>query len=144
MRPNIVFITENGLARGGKFNGYVAIPPEHPMYGLHYDVLNALDISVHGGLTYGRKAGTLDWRNQPANTDDYWIFGFDTVHCDDTAEMWPPEKVMNEAVRLAEQIQTLPPLTKAQKIVAKMIGRDLISSWCFSYAVEFLEKELKP
>ena len=34
----------------GYANGYVAVPPEHPLHGKHYDEANNV-IDIHGGLT---------------------------------------------------------------------------------------------
>src|SRR3990167_4872027 len=61
------------------FNGYVAVPRSHPAFGRHYD---ALDVSVHGGLTYSDKAhGHLGF----ADPAKLWVLGFDCAHVWDYA-----------------------------------------------------------
>lgn len=92
----------------GFYNGYVAVPPAHAAYGLHYDKLQ--DVDVHGGLTYGEL--------EP----DGWVYGFDTGHAYDvwpeatmpewlremrerrTGIEWTLEKLEAEVNRLAEQL----------------------------------------
>ena len=40
-------------SHGGYLSGYVAVPPDHPLYGFDHDAIPPdLDIEVHGGLTY--------------------------------------------------------------------------------------------
>jgi hypothetical protein len=48
-------------------NGYVSIPPEHPLYGLDYDE-PSLGLEVSGGVTYSQEE------------DSGWVVGFDTAH----------------------------------------------------------------
>lgn len=74
----------------GYANGYVAVPPEHSMYGKHYD---EVDVSIHGGLTFSEKKPDINnpkwWENVEKLgftediPEDYWIFGFDTCHYQD-------------------------------------------------------------
>ncbi len=40
----------------GYANGYVAIPPEHPLFGKHYDYL---EVDVHGGLTFSSPSSDI-------------------------------------------------------------------------------------
>jgi hypothetical protein len=99
------------VARDHK-NGYVAVGKEHPLFGKQYD---ALDVSVHGGLTYSNKQG------------DLWVFGFDTAHLydcwddlltshrmselllifgGDRCRKWTDERLRAEVESLAEQLAT--------------------------------------
>lgn len=39
---------------GGNWCGYAAVPPGHPLHGQDY---NAVDVDVHGGLTYADRCG---------------------------------------------------------------------------------------
>ncbi|SLF32685.1 Uncharacterised protein [Mycobacteroides abscessus subsp. bolletii] len=55
----------------GAVNGYVRVPEGHPWFGLDYE---AIDVEVHGGLTYGA-----------VGIAGHWI-GFDTLHGGD---IWP-------------------------------------------------------
>lgn len=69
--------------------GYVGLPANHPLHGLHYhdplftEHTLGKGIQVHGGLTY---AGTYQPQplyfgdNLPKST---WAFGFDTAHSHD-------------------------------------------------------------
>lgn len=55
----------------GHLCGYVGIPKNHPLYGRNYDD-DAVDIQVHGGLTYADS--DEDWGG------GLWWFGFDCSH----------------------------------------------------------------
>lgn len=87
----------------GYANGYVAVPPEHPYHGVDYDKLL---VDVHGGLTFDTSAKEINnaiqsglWRDieflgeDTELHDDYWVFGFDTLHCDDSLTNWPRERL---------------------------------------------------
>lgn len=113
----------------GDYNGYVAIPPGNKYYGKSYGEIT-LDIDVHGGLTYsepvilGEKTfvagipispeyiGKRNYILEDAeyitdNTeigDDWWIFGFDTMHHGDTPEKWDREAVVKETMKLMKQL----------------------------------------
>ena len=98
----------------GYANGYVAVPPEHPMYGKDYD---EVDVSIHGGLTFSEKKSDMNspkWWETVEKLDftedipeDYWIFGFDTCHAGDGLHLdrdWCIEETNNlkqqfEAIR---------------------------------------------
>lgn len=62
----------------GGWCGYVGVPRSSPAFGRHYD---ALDVSVHGGLTFSGKghAGHLTIPGRAAR----WILGFDCGHAFD-------------------------------------------------------------
>lgn len=69
----------------GSWCGYVAVPPGHAAHGSDF---NALDLEVHGGLTYGARCfGDPDTGvcHVPAEgePDDVWWLGFDCGHCMD-------------------------------------------------------------
>lgn len=90
----------------GYANGYVAIPPDHPLYGKHYEDVN---IEIHGGLTFSSvvnhsilaKEELIDGE-VPEN---YWVFGFDTLHWNDTLESCPREYVINEVNELKKILE---------------------------------------
>lgn len=96
----------------GYANGYVAVSPEHPLYGESYD---DVDIEVHGGLTLAEDTRFLyDNPNiTPADIEfldgkvpeDYWIFGFDTCHAFDDLESWPRERVIEETMKLKTALE---------------------------------------
>lgn len=98
----------------GYANGYVAVPPEHPLHGKHYDEANNV-IDIHGGLTFGEPIDEIKadgWRNDTECIDfdnfdeipkDYWVFGFDTMHFDDGPHL-DREWCINETKNLMEQL----------------------------------------
>ena len=92
-------------------NGYLAIPKEHPLWGVHYDVINeSRHMEAHGGWTFCQfyhkiKTKSNNFINDESslkiNNDD-WIIGFDTAHYEDNLSNWPKEEVFNHALELAE------------------------------------------
>ena len=94
----------------GYANGYVAVPPEHPYHGKHYD---DVDVEIHGGLTFSENASEIkDWtedteclnfNNIQEIPNNYWVFGFDTFHYADDEKLdrtW----CVAETERLMEQL----------------------------------------
>jgi hypothetical protein len=65
----------------GALCGYVGVPKGHPAHGADYmDV----DVSVHGGLTYGDECNDVVCHvPEPGRPDDVYWFGFDCGHFDD-------------------------------------------------------------
>ena len=94
--------------------GYILIPHNHPFYGKHYDDIS---ISVHGGLTYGKKFNSdnfLKWiENREIHGDvtkenyqkfnNYWIIGFDTNHYGDDLYECSLDYVINETDSMVDQ-----------------------------------------
>lgn len=65
----------------GALCGYVAVPPGHPWHGRDAFGDNAIDASVHGGLTYsGACDGKICHVPDPGDPDDVWWLGFDCAH----------------------------------------------------------------
>ena len=103
-----------GMFEYGWGTGYVLLPHNHPFYGVHYDDLN---ISIHGGLTYGNyfsNSKFLEWIEDRdffgsvnlenfEKFDKYWMIGFDTNHFGDNIESCSKEFVMNEVDKLLDQ-----------------------------------------
>jgi hypothetical protein len=97
----------------GYANGYVAIPTDHPLYGKSYDEAYEAGITAHGGLTYSDSIVNVlsnfdlrgvDWLDGEV-PEDYWVFGFDTMHAGDTLAFWSCEKCIEETKRLKEQFE---------------------------------------
>lgn len=86
-----------GLGHGWG-NGYVRICEGHKLYGKTYD---DIDISVHGGLTFGEHI-----KDNNTFSDGYWI-GFDTAHHSDNLQRWPKESVLSETKDLFAQVYHL-------------------------------------
>ena len=82
-------------------NGYVCIPPTHPYHGKPYDYI---PVDVHGGLTFGDHASNVWFRSIPPQ---YYVVGFDTAHCFDTADNCPIAYVASEAHSLQRQLKEL-------------------------------------
>jgi len=83
-------------------NGYVIIPKDHWLHGIHYNDVS-LHIEVHGGLTFSNYTKVL----KPKTKDHSWCFGFDTAHFGDSLKNWPKEKVLKETEALARQLWNL-------------------------------------
>lgn len=105
-------VGDDFFANGGYANGYVAVPPEHPYHGKDY---GSPPVDVHCGLTFAASASEVNkyWKNieilgEDTNIpDDYWAFGFDTLHCDDNLQNCPREMCIAETLRLKEQLEQL-------------------------------------
>lgn len=92
-------------SRVGYANGYVAIPPEHPLFGSYYDYP---EICIHGGLTFSRPSEEV-FENFDMNAiemldadipEGYWVFGFDTFHAGDNPDTRSREWCIEETNRL--------------------------------------------
>ena len=95
-----------GLFGGaGYANGYVAIPPEHPLFGSCYDYP---EIYIHGGLTYSELSEKVfEFFNMSAIEmldghipEGYWVFGFDTFHPGDNPDNCSREWCIGETNKL--------------------------------------------
>ena len=70
-------------------------------------------VSVHGGITYDSNMNTtlpiIPLTAIPSTEElkNFRCIGFDTLHCDDTRDKWPIEKVKEETLRLMHQIEKL-------------------------------------
>lgn len=96
----------------GEANGYVAVPPTHPLYKLNYDVVNAeYPVDPHGDFTFSGLTSSnevlLHHASNAGVPKDYWILGFDTMHIGDNAENWSIANVEKELDRIAKQIIAL-------------------------------------
>lgn len=85
-------------------NGYVAIPPNHPLYHKSDRFLKEL-VDVSGGLTFDGLAGILI-NGKPDNVpNDYRVIGFDTMHYDSDAYTHDELFVRIETKRLRKQLE---------------------------------------
>jgi hypothetical protein len=83
-------IVRNGA---GALCGYVGLPTSHPLYGNNArhagedaGQSRLVDLSVHGGITYGNAcAGHICHVPAPGEPDDVWWLGFDCNHSGDLA-----------------------------------------------------------
>ncbi|MCF7898724.1 MAG: hypothetical protein K9L31_02130 [Candidatus Pacebacteria bacterium] len=76
-------------------NGYVAVPEDHPLFGIYYQSVDNID--VHGDLTFSR-AFKIDNKN-------YWVFGFDTNHI--YSGNWSKKDAEKETTRLYKQLKKM-------------------------------------
>lgn len=86
----------SGLISCGWGNGYVGVKRGHPLYGKHYTDVN---VQVHGGLTFSDQ--------ETINGEDYWIFGFDTVHHRDNEVNWSEDHVQKETYNLLKELKKI-------------------------------------
>lgn len=101
------------IITAGYANGYVAVPPEHPLFGKGYDEAAEEGIETHGGLTFCEKSDILinAWNNDTLELLDgaipvgYWVFGFDTIHCYDSLQTCPREYVVNTVMELKHDLE---------------------------------------
>jgi hypothetical protein len=113
-------------ARNGSWCGYVGVGNAHPAYGKDH---TAVDVSVHGGLTYSEACEEDDKEYGichiagPGEEEPLWWFGFDCAHAWDLlpglraqlpeALSWPGDiyrtlaYVKSECADLAKQLETL-------------------------------------
>jgi len=87
--------------------GYVIIPKEHKLHGVHYDDIH---VDIHGGLTFASmvQKDMLNSFSQLTEEDiGGWMVGFDTAHYMDNKYTCPKEFVIQETNRLKEQLEKL-------------------------------------
>lgn len=110
MKKLKIYLRENTWRSDyGWGNGYVALPKEHPYYGVDYE---EIPVEVHGGLTYAEDGNSMLNRNiQDQFPSDFlkgcWIIGFDTCHGGDNSENWSKENVEIETKKLRDQLEKL-------------------------------------
>lgn len=95
----------------GYANGYVAVPKDHPFFGMGYD---DVDVDIHGGLTFAAPGNNII-KDLPETevlegclydlNEDWWVFGFDTCHYMDNLDNWPREAVIDETLNLKKQLE---------------------------------------
>jgi hypothetical protein len=93
--------TENIFIEKGWGNGYVAVPPTHPLHlgNITQEKISLVQsLDVNGDITYN------DYGDGVHAPKDWWVFGFDTAHFGDTIEKWPKEAVEDETKRLFCQL----------------------------------------
>ena len=100
----------SALCSCGYANGYVAVPPDHPVYCKDY---HDVAVDVHCELTFGDSAKVVkQWKDIECigfNSidevpDDYWVFGFDTLHYKDNLQICNKEWCIEETLRLKKQL----------------------------------------
>lgn len=97
------------LLKCGYANGYVAIPKNHPLYGVDYSEIEDL-VNIHGGITFSAPSEKCKqvWVTDKIEyldkdiPDGYWVFGFDTMHFTDNEEICNKEWCIQETERLKE------------------------------------------
>jgi len=113
MQRDALYFGPQYLPPMGYANGYVAVPPEHPLYGKGYD---DVDIDAWGGLTLAAVRSDCKWDAEHIEMidggsfadipQDWWVFGFDTMHFDDGPEH-NREWCICETKHLQQQLETL-------------------------------------
>jgi hypothetical protein len=112
------FCIQNEQYTGGTYviergwgNGYLVLSKGHPLWKVHYDIINeSHHMGAHGSWTFSNSYSnmkkikdkmTLDGDFFEFNNDD-WIIGFDTAHYNDNLTNWPKERVFIHIRELAE------------------------------------------
>lgn len=93
-------------------NGYVAVPKEHPLYGVDYNDVDSDKITIHGGLTYSKnhipedvEAFTELLDNIPDTLTKFWVLGFDTMHYMDNQQNCNKGYVIQQTLLLKQQLE---------------------------------------
>lgn len=101
----------------GYANGYVAVPPEHPLYGTDGVIVEEwAPVSVWGGLTFSEYKETVNhWNREYIEMldggsfddipDNWYIFGFDTIH--GYEKLHDRDWCIAETRRLQQQIEAV-------------------------------------
>jgi hypothetical protein len=88
-------------------NGYISLPPSHPLYEKHYNNINDNDeyFIPHGLWTYSNYFSSFNknhisliYFNDIEINDKDWILGFDTSHLGDNPKNWNKNKVIKETL----------------------------------------------
>lgn len=111
----------------GYANCYVAIPQEHPLYGMCYGAIN---IKIHGGLTFSGSFGSMKKEiiREPEKVEyldgefsnDCWVFGFDTLHFGDNPQNRSREWCIMEVTRLKEILENWLEITARREPLLKL------------------------
>lgn len=90
-------------------NGYVALPKEHPCFGMDYDAIHEKypQLEVHCGLTWSQLQDDKGLIGAPEEVYGMWVVGFDTAHYGDSLATWPELMVKLEADRLKAQLEEI-------------------------------------
>lgn len=114
---NAVNSTMEGMLEVGYANGYVALPPSHPLHNVSYSEIDR-QVDVHGGMTFGCAIAQFreheDWQQHTECIDfdslndipeDYYVVGFDTMHIGDSGldKNW----CIQETLRLKTQLEAM-------------------------------------
>lgn len=84
------------LVQRGWGNGYVAVPPKHPLHGVH---MERISVGTHFEISYTDYPSPHIALAHEINPR-HWLIGFDTMHSGCTLENWPKERVVEETERL--------------------------------------------
>jgi hypothetical protein len=87
----------------GFANGYILLPPTHKYFGVDYD---DIPVDVHGGLTFGEFVDLhlLEFWKMPSVYLGWYCVGFDTAHYNDSLDNWDKQAVINETLKLMQQL----------------------------------------
>jgi hypothetical protein len=110
MERLVEFVVRSPISGCGWGNGYVAIPPKHPLHGRKVGDSFIYSLEVHGGITWAHKHLDSLYSKEflVVNSEippGWWILGFDTGHLGDTSETWPKERVIQETRNLCKQLE---------------------------------------
>lgn len=108
---NEQYATGTYVVERGWGNGYLVLSKNHPLWGVHYDVINdSHHLGAHSGWTFSQFYNKMKKQSSKFITDeslleikdDDWIIGFDTSHYNDNLINWPKEEVFKHIRELVE------------------------------------------
>lgn len=105
-------IRNAGLSTGYA-NGYVAVSKSHPWFNKSYFGEIENSINIHGGVTFSGKLkgvspDSLIMINEGEKLpEEYWAFGFDTMHFLDNLDTCNKDFCISETLRLKEQLEKI-------------------------------------
>lgn len=119
--------------RFGWGNGYVALLPNHPCYGLDNTEMSKFAfLDPHGGITF---SGFMS-KNFHANIDPkyhipynekLWVLGFDTMHNAGESTKWPDENsVLEEIKRFQIEMENIDDLHPTAHVDDLKIFREFV------------------
>lgn len=95
----------------GAGNGYVAVPPTHPLYGKNdCEIYEENCIRVAGEISFAANAEAVRKRLgcvPDSIPSDWWIIGFDTACTCMATKNWPMARVIKETEYMKNQIDKM-------------------------------------
>lgn len=107
--PFVFEYTENWQkTKGGWGNGYVLISSDHPMSGVHYSqVYFEEELTFSGTFSTEMLEACGISKDITKDADQYWVFGFDTLHFWNNSVIHNEVWVRSKAVQLAADFNKL-------------------------------------
>lgn len=102
----ISFVIKNNWVKDdcGWGNGYVAVPPTHPLHNVDFNSWedDVPSLNIPSEITWSNKAGFL--KGEPTLPSDWWVLGFDTRHRGETLKNRPKNLVEKWTEKLLQEV----------------------------------------